>query len=577
MTQQSTLPPHPDGLISNGPSPDAPSETALDEAADDKQAQSLEAPRASVADRTKDLPPRARHALKTVGELIERRRLDEAERTLSKIRGRLGNHPEFMRMLAVVLHLRGRNADAANVLKRALEQAPHDPLILTNLGSVLGAQGDFMGATVAFQRACEIDPKLAAPWYNLGKSLARQLRIEDALDAFEEALRRDNDHVTTRIARAGLLVSVGRVEEGAEEYRRVIARRPDMIAAWTGLNSIKTARLTDAETAQLEAMYASPDVPQATRSKLGFALGKALEDAGRYDEAFSVLAASNAAMRRTQTWDSADFTRAIDAVIDTFEKPVAQATDATLGKEVIFVVSIPRSGSTLTEHILASHSDVAGADELPVVGELLNEEAARVGIPYPDWLPLATAADWTRLGKEYLKRTERWRTSHARSTDKGLANWSFLGAIHSMLPGARIVNCRRDAVETCWSCYKQLFMRGQSYSYDLGELASYWRDYDRLMRFWNARYPHRVHDVVYENLVDDPETQIRRLLDFCQLPFEPACLRSHETQRAVRTTSAGQVRQPLRHDTARAPAYGELLAPLRWALGVEKLQTADSS
>lgn len=566
MTQQSPLPPDSDGSI-----PDAPSETTTDTAPDDTSSAAVEAPRASVADRTKDLPLRARHALKNVGELIEQRRLDEAERTLTKMRTYIGTHPEFMRMLGVLLHLRGRNADAATVLRRALEKLPQDPLLLTNFGTVLGAQGDFMGATVAFQRACEIDPKLAAPWYNLGKSLARQLRVEDALEAFEEALRRDNDHVTTRIARAGLLVSVGRVEEGAEEYRRVIARRPDMVAAWIGLNSIKTARLTDAETAQLEALYASPEIPETTRNKLGFALGKALEDAARYDEAFSVLAASNAATRRTQKWDAAEFTRAIDGVIETFKKPVAQATDATLGKEVIFVVSIPRSGSTLTEHILASHSDVSGADELSVVGELVNEEAARVGIPYPDWLPHATAADWTRLGKEYLKRTERWRTSRSRSTDKGLANWAFVGVIHSMLPGARIVNCRRDAVETCWSCYKQLFMRGQSYSYDLGELASYWSDYDRLMRFWNARYPHRVHDVVYEDLVDDPDTQIRRLLDFCQLPFEPACLRSHETQRAVRTTSASQVRQPLRHDTARAPLYGELLAPLRWALGVEKV------
>jgi len=568
MTQQSPLPPDPDTSI-----PDAPSKTATDMAEDEAPAAAVEEPRASVADRTKDLPDRARQALKTIGELIEQRRLDEAERTLTKMRTYIGTHPEFMRMLAVVLHLRGRNADAATVLRRALEQLPQDPLLLTNFGTVLGAQGDFVGATVAFQRACEIDPKLAAPWYNLGKSLARQLRVEDALEAFDEALRRDHDHVTTRIARAGLLVSVGRVEEGAEEYRRVIARRPDMIAAWIGLNSIKTARLTEAETEQLESLYASPETPEATRVKLGFALGKALEDAARYDEAFSVLSASNASMRRTQNWDAAEFTRAIDGVIETFKKPIAHATDATLGKEVIFVVSIPRSGSTLTEHILASHSDVSGADELSVVGDLVNEEGARVGIPYPDWMPHATAADWTRLGKEYLKRTERWRKSHGRSTDKGLSNWAFVGVIHSMLPGARIVNCRRDAVETCWSCYKQLFMRGQSYSYDLGELASYWHDYDRLMRFWNARFPHRVHDVVYEDLVDDSETQIRRLLDFCQLPFEPACLRSHETQRAVRTTSASQVRQPLRHDTARAPLYGELLAPLRWALGVEKVTT----
>ncbi|HEV7492074.1 MAG TPA: sulfotransferase, partial [Rhodanobacteraceae bacterium] len=360
-------------------------------------------------------------------------------------------------------------------------------------------------------------------------------------------------------------------------YRRVLARRPDMITAWSGLNSIKTARLTEAETVQLETLYAAPDIAENLRSKLGFALGKALEDQGRYAEAFSVLAASNAAMRREHKWDSEEFSRAIDGVIETFKNPVAAAIDPTLGKEVIFVVSIPRSGSTLTEHIIASHSDVSGADELPIIGEIINEESARIGIPYPNWLARATAADWTRLGNEYMKRTEQWRKSHPRSTDKGLSNWCFVGVIHAMLPGARIVNCRRDAVETCWSCFKQLFGHGQSYSYDLGELAAYWRDYDRTMRFWHARYPHRMHDVVYEDLIENPETQIRRLLEFCNLEFEPACLRFHETQRPVRTTSAGQVRQPIRNDTARAPAYGELLAPLRWSLGVEKLQTEGSS
>ncbi len=567
MTQQSPSP-QPDGVLTDATAaaisetPEGPQESA-----------GAAAPRSSVADRTKGLPLRARHALQSVGQMIERRQLDEAERTLTKMRAHAGNHPEFLRMAAVVLHLRGRSADAANLLRRALGLSPNDPLIHTNLGSVLNALDDPMGATVAFQRACELDPKLAAPWYNLGNALARQLRVEEALNAFEEALRRDPDHATARLARAGLFLSVGRLDESAQEYRSVLAKRPDMVTAWSGLTSIKSARLTDEETAQLETMYASPDIPEGMRNRLGFALGKTLEDRGRYEEAFSVLTTCNAATRRTHKWDSAEFTRAIGQVTDTFKRPIAQASDPTLGKEVIFVVSMPRSGSTLVEQILASHSEVSGADELPTLGDVVNEEAARRGVAYPDWLPQATPKDWTRLGREYLKRTERWRKRHPRSTDKGLANWAFVGAIHAMLPGARIVDCRRDAVETCWSCYKHLFGRGQSYTYDIGELASYWRDYDRTMRFWHALYPHRLHEVMHEKLVGDPETEIRRLLDFCGLPFEPACMRFNETQRAVRTMSAGQVRQPLRADTARAAGYGELLAPLRWALGVEKVTT----
>lgn len=571
MTQQSQ--PHPGGEVVADASVSPDFNEPSDEAGKPAGTAAAHVP---LDERTQGLPLRARHALKTVGRLIDRRQLGDAQRALDKIRAQAGQHPEFMRMQAVVLHLGGRSADAADLLRRALERVPSDPLILTNLGSVLVADGDYMGATVAFQRACDLDPKLAAPWYNLGKALARQFRVEDALAAFEQALRRDPDHVTTRIARAGLFISVGRVEEGAAEYRSVLARRPDMISAWSGLNSIKTMQLTDAETAQLEALYAAPHIHEVTRSKLGFTLGKALEDKGRYAEAFSVLTACNAMTRRAQKWDAEEFSRAIDGVIDTFKQPVAQANDARLGREVIFVVSIPRSGSTLTEHILASHSEISGADELPTVGDIVKEESERTGLPYPEWVPRATAADWTRLGKEYLSRTARWRKSHPRSTDKGLANWSYVGVIHAMLPGARIVSCRRDPVETCWSCFKQLFARGQSYSYDLTELAAYWRDYDRMMRFWHAQYPHRLHDVVYEELVDDPDTQIRRLLEFCELPFEETCMRSHETRRTVRTTSAGQVRQPLRRDTARAPLYGELLAPLRWALGIEKVETQPS-
>jgi tetratricopeptide (TPR) repeat protein len=572
MTQQS-LPPQPDGDF-NEPS----GEPATMNAADAQQSSdAVDEPRVLVADRAKDLPLRARQALKAVGQMIEQRRLDEAERSLAKVRAQAGDHPEFMRMLAVTLHLKGRYGEAAALLRRALEKSPNDPLILTNLGSVLKADGDAMGATVAFQRACELDPKMAAPWYNLGNALTQQLRVDEALNAFEEALRRDPEHMKALHARAGLFIALGRIDEGVDEFRRVLAHRPDSIAAWSGLTGIKTAHLTDAETAQLEALYAAPHVSDPTRNRYGFALAKALEDQGRYAEAFVVLSSCNAATRRQHTWDAEQFTRAIDQVIETFAKPIAQASDPTLGKEVIFVVSIPRSGSTLTEHILASHSEVSGADELPIVGDLLNQEAARRGVPYPNWLQLANAADWTRLGREYLKRTERWRKSRSRSTDKGLSNWAFVGVIHAMLPGARIVNCRRDPVETCWSCFKQDFGTKQSYSYDMTELASYWRDYDRMMRFWHAHYPHRVHDMVYEDLVDDPETQIRRLLSFCDLPFEPTCLRFNETQRAVRTMSAGQVRQPLRHDTARAPAYGELLAPLRWALGIEKVGVVKSS
>jgi hypothetical protein len=198
---------------------------------------------------------------------------------------------------------------------------------------------------------------------------------------------------------------------------------------------------------------------------------------------------------------------------------------------------------------------------------VISQESIRRGVPYTRWAEHATPADWERLGRDYLARTARWRAERPRFTDKLPNNWALIGAAHAMLPEAKFIACHRDPVETCWSCYKQLFAPGLvSYAYDLGELAAYWRDYDRLARFWVERYPSHVRAQSYEALLAEPESEIRALLDFCGLPFDERCLRFHEAKRSVRTLSSGQVRQPLRRNTARGPRYGELLAPLRDAL-----------
>jgi hypothetical protein len=175
----------------------------------------------------------------------------------------------------------------------------------------------------------------------------------------------------------------------------------------------------------------------------------------------------------------------------------------------------------------------------------------------------ATAEDWARLGRHYLARTARWRTKRPYSTDKGLQNWEWVGAIRAMLPGAKIINCHRDPIETCFACYRQLFSEGIHFSYDLDELASYYNDYQHLSEYWQERYLGNVFNLSYEMLVREPETQVRQLLSFCQLSFDPACLSPHQTQRDVHSTaSAAQVRQPIRGDTARSPRYLEFLQPL---------------
>jgi hypothetical protein len=343
----------------------------------------------------------------------------------------------------------------------------------------------------------------------------------------------------------------------------VLAARPESALAWYGLSTVRSARFSEADLRAIEGVYARDDLSGDERISAGFALAKALEDQGRYTEAFSLLTAANAAKRRQLHWDARVFSQYVDALDAAFVRAPATAAPAERGNEVVFIFGLPRSGSTLVEQILAAHPSVSGANELDDLTLVIATESKRRGSPFPAWVPATTPKDWERLGNEYLELTARWRRHRPVFTDKGLSNWGYVGALRAMLPGARLVNCRRDPVENCLACFRQAFAKEFGFTYDLAEIAAFWRDYDRLVRLWHRRYPGRIHDVVHERLVADPETEIRALLAFCGLPFETSCLRFHEVERTVLTASAAQVRQPIRSDTARAARYGTLLDPLR--------------
>lgn len=525
---------------------------------------------AAVLDaRLSGLSARALRMLRDARKALEERRYADADQLLQRAQSRAADHPEYLRLLGVTRQAQKRPREAVAVLRHALERAPGDALILTNLGTALRASGDMEAALVALRRACDLAPDLAAAWYNLGRALAADAHTAEAHDAYARALRCDPGHTKARISYADTLRTFGRIGEAAAEYRLALDQS-DSIQAWTRLANMKTLKFSAEETSRLEGLFAAPDLSEEHRILIGFALIKALEDQGRYPEAFTVLSATNSVKRRSVQWDARAFGERTDAIMQAFAKPPATSSPASMGREVIFVVSLPRAGSTLIEQILASHPDVEGASELPDLGNVLEAESKRTGSEFPGWVARATPADWRRLGQEYLDRTARWRRESPHFTDKALSNWRVIGAAMAMLPGARFVDSRRDAVETCLSCYRQLFGRGHAYAYDLGELTMYWRDYERMMRFWHARYPQAVREQVHEKLLADPEAEVRALLAFCGLPFDPACLRFYETRRNVRTISAAQVREPLRKSTARAQLYGDLLAPLRLALGASR-------
>lgn len=514
------------------------------------------------------LSPAAQQWLSEAGKALSQGRADLAERPLKRVLAEAPGFGNAQFLYGIACQMRGDSTTAAEYMRKAAQQRPDDPNILTNLGGALYDSGETEEAFVYLRRATKLAPTQASNWYNLGKALKLHWQLDAAADALRRALDLDEAHVSARTTLADIFTIRGDIPAAIAQYRKVLALRPDQALAWQSLANLKTEPLTPEDARQIQHILLTRQLSPDDRVSLGFSLYKALEDQHQYSDAFQALREANALKRGLVQWDAAEAHAHIQAVIETFHHPLPAPLDPNLGNEVIFIASLPRSGSTLVEHILASHPQVEGANEILDLSQVLDEESKRRGKDFPHWVVDATSEDWTRLGKSYLARTARWRARCPYFTDKGLQNWQWVGAIRAMLPGAKIINCHRDPVETCFACYRQLFSEGAYFSYDLKDLASYYNDYQKLSNYWQEQYPDKVFDLAYEKLVQEPDAQIRHLLTFCQLPFDAACLSPHQTQREVHSTaSAAQVRQPIRGDTARSLRYRHFLAPLIHQLG----------
>jgi len=510
------------------------------------------------------LSPATRRLLADAGSALNQRRPDLAERALAQVFAVEPGQVDAQYLFGLACLMRGDGAKAADFLRKAAEQRPDDASIRMYLGCALHDAGALDEALTHLQRACEMAPGHAPSWYNLGKALKQGGRLQDAAHALRRALALDERHVLARIGVADIATMQGDIDHAVSEYRHVLRLQPDCAEAWHGLANLKTQPLGAADVEQLRRALRQPGIQPDTRVLLGFSLYRALEDQRDYAGTFEALRQANSEKRRLVEWSAASEHARIDRIMAVFSAPLPEPVDSTLGHKVIFIASMPRSGSTLVEHILATHPDVEGANEIPDLPQVIEDESRRRGQPFPQWASAATADDWHRLGKDYLARTARWRERRPRFTDKNVTNWPLLGAARLMLPGARVVHCHRDPVETCFSCYRHLFRHDVHYSYDLDEMAEHYRDYERLSGFWLAQHPQHVLDYPYEALVQEPEVQIRRLLAFCELPFDAACLTPHQTRREVLSTaSAAQVREPIRTDTAHSAPYLTWLQPLR--------------
>lgn len=514
------------------------------------------------------LSPRLRALIHAASDALVQHRPDIARGQLVAALAQAPDDPDVLRMAALVYAEEHDYAAARRHFELAMRAGNPDALLFRQFAGALEQAGNVDEASRLRRRAVEAVPDSALAWFDFGEHCFLHEDMHDAVAALERALELAPGYVPALLKLGSALVYVGQVDDGAAAYRRVLAMHPGFGAAWFSLANIKTLPFTESETSRMRDLLESGTVQDPDRMLIQFALAKGCEDAGAFAEAFTLLTDANARMRQNVAWSAAGFSAQVALAEQVFAAPHARTAVSDFGREVVFIVGLPRSGTTLTEQILASHSWVEGANELGDLARILTEESARRRTRYPDWVPQATPDDWQRLGQRYLDATARWRARKPMSTDKMPSNWLFIGAIRAMLPGARIVVCRRDPLENCWSCFKQYFFSGWDFSFSLADIAAYWTDFNRSVLHWAGRDPQHIREQSYEELVRHPEAEIRGLLDFCGLPFEDACVHFHQSARSVRTASAGQVRQPMRKVNALAPAYGALLDPLRRELGL---------
>jgi tetratricopeptide (TPR) repeat protein len=492
---------------------------------------------------------------------------EAARQSLISVLALAPDEPDAIRLLGMAAQRLGDHAKAIESFRRVLAMCPEDADLRIGLGISLFERGEADEALTHFRQACKLEPDSTSAWFNLGEALGRQAHTEQAIAALRRALELDPTHLSAHLSLARAQANLGKVDAAVAGFREVLRRDPANAEGWFGLSNLNVVRFDGADTASLQRAVAREGLSHRDRELLGFTFAKALESQGDYAHAFEVYRAANGSRRRRVQWDAAGEHRRVEAILGVFAKETPPPVDVRLGNEVILIVSIPRSGSTLVEQILASHPDVEGANEIKDMKQVIDAETARRNSAFPLWVPDATAEDWQRLGREYLARTARWRQTRPRFTDKSLVTWYLVGAALAMLPAARVVVVRRDPVETVLGCFRQCFSEASGFACDLDETADYCADFLRLTRFWLEKYPQQVFDLQYEALVVQPEPVIRSLLDFCNLPFAPACLEFHKTKRTVQSLpSAALVRQPLRGDTARSALFGDKLDRLRQRL-----------
>jgi tetratricopeptide (TPR) repeat protein len=499
-------------------------------------------------------------------------RLDEAEQRLRQIILVNPRHVGAVRLMAEVFRRLERLAPAEVLLVQALAMEPGHAGTRLALADCLYRQQRPAEALAEVESLLASDPA-AIVYLNLRAACLSGLgRFDEAIAAYGELLKTLPRQSRLWVNQGHALRMVGRRPDAVAAYREAIALSPALGEAYWSLADLKAEPLSAADEAAIVAQLKRPDLSLDDRVNLHFALGKAMEDRGADDAAAFAHYAEGARLRpRPSGYDPDEDSQLMTRAKRIFTAPFF-ATRTHWGcaaEDTIFILGMPRSGSTLVEQILASHSAVEGTMELPDIGHLASRLGGDARLAYPEGLERLDARETAQLGEAYLERTRvQRRSGRPFFIDKMPNNFRHVGFIHMILPRARIIDARRHPMAAGFSSFKQHFAQGHAYSYDLGELGRYYRDYVDLMAHYDAVLPGRVHRVIYEDLVEDTEARVRSLLAYCGLPFEEACLQFHQTNRAVRTVSSEQVRRPIfREGLDHWRRFEPWLSPLEEALG----------
>mgnify|MGYP000257562065 FL=1 len=483
---------------------------------------------------------------------VQKGNLGEAERIYREILSDDPNNVDALRLLALLASRTGAVDQAINMLENCTKIAPDYALAWENLAKMYRQKDDpdsLQKAAFCFSKATELRPDWAEGWAGLGTMQTRSSQHKEGIESYKKSIELKANQPRVHLSLGHVYKTTGNQEECINSYNDAISFDNNFGEAYWSLANLKTYKFSDEEILNMEKKLELTEVPEREKVHFLFSLGKAFEDMSSYDESFEYYKRGNDLNRGRTTYDP----KAIEALSerlklffteDRFNKYKGSGNNSN---SPIFIVGLPRSGSTLIEQILASHSKIEGTMELPNIMNIARKlgNSTKDRTAYPEVIDTLQRIDFTDLGKSFINETQFLRTGKQHFIDKMPNNFSHIGLIKLILPNAKIIDARRNPMDTCFSCFKQLFARGQAFTYDLSEIARYYVNYVNLMDHWDKVLPGYVFKVQHEDLLNNQEGVTRDLIEFCEVDFESSTLEFYKTKRAVKTASSEQVREPI--------------------------------